>query len=103
MARSFPVGRVDLSKEVVKLRKVKLYALSTCGWCRKTKRFLDANNVDYEYEYVDLLTGNDKVRALAEVEQYNPRKSFPTVVVQNGDTHVVIGYKESRLREVLGL
>jgi len=103
MARSFPVGRVDLSKEVVKLRKVKLYALSTCGWCRKTKRFLDANNVDYEYEYVDLLTGNDKVRALAEVEQYNPRKSFPTVVVQNGDTQVVIGYKESRLREVLGL
>ncbi|MGB3904539.1 MAG: glutaredoxin family protein [Anaerolineae bacterium] len=85
------------------MRKVKLYALSTCGWCRKTKRFLDANDVDYEYEYVDLLTGNDKVRALTEVEQYNPRKSFPTVVVQNGDTQVVIGYVESRLREVLGL
>lgn len=103
MARNFPVRDADLSKEVVKLRKVKLYALSTCGWCRKTKRFLDANDVDYEYEYVDLLTGNDKVRALAEVEQHNPRKSFPTVVVQNGDTRVVIGHKESRLREVLGL
>lgn len=103
MARNFPVRDADLSKEVVKLRKVKLYALSTCGWCRKTKRFLDANDVDYEYEYVDLLTGNDKARSLAEVEQHNPRKSFPTVVVQNGDTQVVIGYVESRLREVLGL
>ncbi len=85
------------------MRKVKLYALSTCGWCRKTKRFLDDNDVDYEYEYLDLLTGNERVRALAEVEQYNRRKSFPTLVVQNDDTQVVIGYKESRLREVLGL
>ena len=85
------------------MTKVKLFALSTCGWCRKTKRFLDDNDVDYEYEYLDLLTGNERVRALAEVEQYNRRKSFPTLVVQNDDTHVVIGYKESRLREVLGL
>lgn len=85
------------------MTKVKLYALSTCGWCRKTKRFLDDNDVDYEYEYLDLLTGNERVRALAEVEQYNRRKSFPTLVVQNDETRVVIGYKESRLREVLGL
>lgn len=85
------------------MTKVKLYALSTCGWCRKTKRFLDDNDVDYEYEYLDLLTGDERVRSLAEVEQYNRRKSFPTLVVQNDDTHVVIGYKESRLREVLGL
>lgn len=85
------------------MRKVKLYALSTCGWCRKTKRLLDDNDVDYEYEYLDLLTGNERVRALAEVEQYNRRKSFPTLVVQNDETHVVIGFKESRLREVLDL
>lgn len=85
------------------MSRVKLYALSTCGWCRKTKRFLDENNVNYEYEYVDLLTGNERVRALAEMEQYNPRKSFPTVVVENGPTQIVIGFKESRLREVMGL
>ena len=85
------------------MRKVKLYALSTCGWCRKTKRFLDDNNVDHEYEYVDLLSGNERVRALAEVEQYNRRKSFPTLVVQNDETQVVIGFKESRLWEVLDL
>lgn len=91
------------SKEEVKLRKVKGYFLSTCGWCRKTKRFFDANNVDYEYEYVDLLTGNQRVRALAELEQWNPRRSFPTVVVSNDDTEVVIGFREDRLREVLEL
>jgi len=85
------------------MRTVKGYFISTCGWCKKTKRLLDDNNVDYEYEYVDLLSGSEKARALDEVSQHNPRKSFPTVVVSNGQTEVVVGFKETRLREVLGL
>jgi glutaredoxin-like protein NrdH len=85
------------------MRIVKGYFLSTCGWCKKTKRLLDENNVDYEYEYVDLLSADERARALEEVSQYNPRRSFPTVVVSNGQTEVVVGFQESRLREVLGL
>jgi len=85
------------------MRRVKGYFISTCGWCKKTRRLLDENNVDYEYEYVDLLSGSEKARVLDEVSQYNPRKSFPTLVVSNGQTQVVVGFKESRLREVLGL
>ncbi|MFQ5905703.1 MAG: glutaredoxin family protein [bacterium] len=34
---------------------VLLYALSTCGWCRKTKRLLEKLRVEYDYVYVDLL------------------------------------------------
>jgi glutaredoxin-like protein NrdH len=87
-----------------KMADVKGYFISTCGWCKKTKNFLDENEVEYEYEYVDLLTGDDRERALSEVSEYNPRKSFPTVVVRsNGDTEVVIGFKEDELREALGL
>ena len=85
------------------MRTVKGYFISTCGWCKKTKRFLDESQVDYEYEYLDLLSHSEKTRARAEVSQHNPRKSFPTVVVQNDHTEVVIGFKEDRLREVLGL
>jgi glutaredoxin-like protein NrdH len=83
------------------LRKVKLYALSTCAWCKKTKRFLDDNNVDYEYEYIDLLSGDERARGLEEMGRWNPRRTFPTVVVD--DQEVVVGFKEERLREVLGL
>jgi len=86
-----------------RMRKVKGYFISTCGWCKKTKWLLDENEIDYEYEYVDLLSPSEKARALAEVSQYNPHKSFPTVVVANDRTEVVIGFKEDRLREVLGL
>ena len=83
------------------MKKVKLYALSTCGWCKKTKRFLDDHNVNYEYEYADLLTGAEKARVMAEVDRWNPRRTFPTVVVD--DNEVVVGFKEDSLREVLGL
>jgi glutaredoxin-like protein NrdH len=83
------------------LKKVKLYALSTCGWCKKTKRFLDDHNVDYEYEYVDLLKGAERARVMAQVKRWNPKRTFPTVVVD--DKEVVVGFREDRLREVLGL
>ncbi len=83
------------------MKKVKLYALSTCGWCKKTRSFLDSHYVQYEYEYVDLLTGAEKDRVMAEVKRWNPSLSFPTVVVD--DAKVVVGFREDLLREVLGL
>ena len=81
--------------------KVMLYALSTCGWCKKTRNFLDENEIEYEYEYVDLLTGAAKDKVMAEVRKWNPRGSFPTTVVD--DKESVAGFKEDQLREVLGL
>ncbi len=83
------------------MKRVRFFALSTCGWCRKTKRFLDAHNVNYKIDYVDLLSGAEKARVMAEMERWNPRRTFPTVVVD--DREVVVGFQEDRLREVLGL
>ncbi len=81
--------------------KVRFFALSTCGWCKRTKRFLDAHNVKYEIDYVDLLSGAEKARVMAEMDRWNPRRTFPTVVVD--ESEVVVGFKQDRLREVLGL
>ncbi len=83
------------------MKKVKLYALSTCGWCRKTKNFLNENNVVYDVVDVDLLSGEDRQEVMAEVQQWNPRRNFPTIVVD--DKEVVVGFNEARLREVLDL
>lgn len=80
---------------------VKLYALSTCGWCRKTRELLDTNGVEYDLVYVDLLDGDEKEAVLDEVRKWNPRTSFPTVVVNEHET--VVGFKEDRLRELLGI
>ena len=80
---------------------VKLYALSTCGWCKKTKQLLDTNGVEYDLVYVDLLEGDEREAVLAEVRKWNPRTSFPTVVVNGSES--VAGFKEERLRELLGI
>jgi len=82
-------------------RKVMLYAISTCGWCKRAKDFLDGCGVAYEVQHVDLLTGEERERVREQVRQHNPRLSYPTVVVD--DTEVIVGYDEGRMREVLGL
>jgi len=81
--------------------KIHLYALSTCGWCRKTKKFLEEHGQAFTCDDVDLLSGADKERATAEVMRHNPRRSYPTVVID--DAVVIVGFDEERLREALGL
>ena len=85
---------------------VHLYALSTCPYCRMTKKFLDENSVDYELTEVDLLEGEvkdaetPKGAAAAEVKRLSGGTSFPVLVV--GD-EVVVGFNKGRMTQVLGL
>jgi glutaredoxin-like protein NrdH len=81
--------------------KVVLYALSTCAWCRRAKAFLDENDVEYQVIHVDLLEGDEKEQVLNEVRKWNPRRSFPTVVID--DAKSVAGFKPEMLKEALGL
>jgi glutaredoxin len=83
-------------------KKVVLYALSTCGWCKRTKKLLDDNGIAYECHDVDTLKGDERKQAMAEASRWNPRSSFPTVVIDDGAT-VIVGYDEAKLREALGL
>lgn len=78
--------------------KVTLFALSTCIWCRKTRKLLEDMGIEFEFIYVDLLEGDEREAAVDVVESYNPRASFPTVVI--GD-NVVVGFKEDKIKELL--
>jgi glutaredoxin-like protein NrdH len=88
------------------IMKIHLYALSTCPYCRMTRKYLDENNVDYELTEVDLLEGspNDestpKGAAAAEVKRISGGTSFPVLVA--GD-QVVVGFNKSRIAQLLGL
>ncbi len=80
--------------------KVFLYALSTCGHCRNTKRLLDEHNVNYDFIDVDLVPQAELKQVLEEVRKYNPQTSFPTILI--GDK-VIVGYREVEILEALGL
>jgi glutaredoxin-like protein NrdH len=53
---------------------VMLYALSTCGWCRKTKELLKELGVGFSYTDVDTLTGDEKQAIVDEVKKWNPSR-----------------------------
>jgi len=78
--------------------QIMLYALSTCVWCKKTRVLLDELGVAYDYEYVDLLQGSERDKAIEKVKKWNPSCSFPTVVIND---KCVIGFKENEIREAL--
>ena len=81
--------------------EVKLYALSTCPFCKKVKALLRDHDVAYEYVDMDLQSREDRQRLREEVVKHNPRSSYPTLIV-DGDK-VVVGYHEDRIKEVLGI
>ena len=81
-------------------RKVKIFALSTCGWCKRTVDWLEQHNIGYEKVYVDLSVGKERERLVSEVKKYNPKTTFPTVVIDGGKT-VIIGYKPELLEKEL--
>jgi len=79
---------------------IMLYALSTCPWCRKTKKLLDDLGVAYAYLFVDLLSESEAQAAMAAVKPWNAALSFPTMVINKKFS--IVGFKEEEIRQALG-
>ena len=79
-------------------QRVVLFALSTCIWCKKTKKLLEELEIEYEFVFVDLLEGDERKEAVEMLQKHNPRRSFPTLCV--GDD-VIVGYKKDEIEEAL--
>ncbi|GAB6281004.1 MAG: glutaredoxin family protein [Thermovirga sp.] len=77
-----------------------VYALSTCGWCRKTKEHLKEMGVAFDYIDVDLLETKDADEVMRAVRKHNDKGSFPTIVI-NGE-HCIVGYDMDRIKDLLG-
>ncbi len=77
---------------------IKVYALSTCGHCRRARKLLDKLGVEYTAVEVDQLGGEERSQILSEMRQYNPALSFPTLLI--GD-RVIVGNRENLIRESL--
>jgi len=82
-----------------KKKNITLYALSTCGWCKKTKGLLNDLKADYHYVDVDLLGDADQEEAVTEIRKWNPECTFPTLVVDNN--RCIVGFKEQEIRGVI--
>jgi len=79
---------------------ITLYAISTCVWCKRTKKLLGDLGVRYNYIFVDQLDKKTRNEVEEEVIKWNPRCSFPTVVINN--EKAIVGFQEDEIREALG-
>jgi glutaredoxin-like protein NrdH len=81
-----------------KRQKIKLFTLSTCSHCLRTKKFFRDNSIEVEITDVDLLTGTEREKVMDEVRKLNPDCTFPTICI---DDHVLVGFNEERVRKAL--
>ncbi len=64
--------------------EVTLYALSTCGFCRKSIMFLKENRIKFRYVHVDLLDFETKEKVKRYLtEKFSTRLGFPFAVLDD--------------------
>ena len=80
------------------MKKVIMYTLSTCPWCRKTKRFFQERKIPFEYVDYDLAGEAEQEKIAREMMKYTGHIAFPFVRI--GDD-VVIGYNPEKFEEVI--
>ena len=80
---------------------IRIFSLSTCSHCKAAKKFLNDHNVTFDFTDIDLLEGEEKALVIEEVRKYNPRLTFPTIII-NGD-RIIIGFQDREIKEALGL
>jgi mycoredoxin len=61
-------------------QKIKLYATTWCGDCRRAKRWLDEHAIPYEYINIE----EDDAAAAYVIQVNNGMRSVPTIVFPDG-------------------
>ena len=80
------------------MKKVMLYALSTCPFCKMARKFFESRNIPFDSVDVDLLEKEEKEKTVQKVQEISGRRAFPVIVI--GET-VIVGYDELRIKEAL--
>jgi glutaredoxin len=81
--------------------QVLMYAISTCGWCRRAKNFLKDNNVAFEYVDIDLIDSDAKETIKQDITKRGGTLAYPTLIID--DKILLTGAPQDKLKEILEL
>ena len=76
-----------------------MYALTTCLHCKNTKKFLEENKFEVIVIHLDDYCDSDRSDLMEKVRKYNPRGTFPVVLMPNGK--VIVGFRKVLLQEAM--
>lgn len=77
-----------------------LYTLHTCRHCIRLKEYLATRSVFVQEVYLDDFEGTARQSLLTTLRRYNPRGSFPTLVLPDG--RCVVGFQEAMVKKLFG-
>jgi glutaredoxin 3 len=80
------------------VKKIKLYATTTCPYCKMEAFWLDSQKIKYEHTLVDLNqeAGEEMVRKTGQMGV-----PVTEIVYDNGEEEYIIGFDKERLSEIL--
>ena len=81
------------------MKRVSMYTLSTCPWCRKAKKFFTERNIPFTYIDYDLADEATQEKIMQELDAAGAT-GFPYVKI--GD-EVISGYQPDRYASALRL
>jgi glutaredoxin-like protein NrdH len=82
------------------MNRIKVFALSTCPYCRQARAYLADNGVEFDVVEVDKLAGHERADAIDEVKRLSGGTSFPVIVA---DDQVVVGFDRAGIARLAGL
>ena len=81
------------------MEKVTMYTVSTCPWCRKTKKFFSDHDIPFEFTDYDLADEVTQSKINDEMDAAGA-DGFPFVMI--GDK-IIVGYQPDVYARLLGL
>lgn len=81
--------------------KIFVYTNSSCGWCKKTKKFLKENNIEYDYVDVDHSSRDEREEIGKHILEMGGRLSFPAIIID--DTKVINGFRKDEIMQHLSI
>lgn len=89
---------LDRIKKEFLMKKVTMYSLSNCIWCRRAKKYFEEHGIAYEYTDYDR-ADTEKQQSIDRDMRDIEAGGFPVVKI---GTDVVTGYRPDRYEELLG-
>jgi len=82
--------------------RLRLYALSTCAFCKKAMNYLQEHGYEYEYIHLDQIDFDLKRAAKQELKsKFENLPVFPILTIDDSDA--ISGFIESKWAERLGI
>ena len=83
-------------------RKITLFSLSTCGFCRSARSYLESRNLAYRYLELNEIPPKDKIAIKKEFrKKFDKRLHFPSLII--GEDNLLIGFIKLHWEEMLSL